>query len=161
MKVILLKDVSKLGRRYDVKEVKSGYALNLLIPQKLAVAATAEALKRNEILKAQVEGEKKVHEDLLVMNIKGLEGITLNISGKANEKGHLFAGLHREAVAAEIFKQTQLQVDPSFIQLEHPLKEVGEYEIEVKSPDFTEGVGNKAVTKKGKSVKFKVVIVGE
>jgi len=144
MKVILLKDVAKLGRKYDTKDVSSGHALNLLIPQGLAISATTEAVKRIEVLKAQTEGERKVHEDLLVMNVKGLDGITLNVSGKANEKGHLFAGLHREAIAEEIFKQTKLQVDPSFIQLEHPLKEIGEHVIEVKGG--------------GKSAKFKVVI---
>lgn len=144
MKVILLKDVPKLGRKHDVKDISSGHALNLLIPQGLAVTATAETLKQNDILRAQTEGERKVHEDLMIMNIKGLDGITLNVSGKANEKGHLFAGLHREAIAAEIFKQTQLQVDPSFIQLDHPLKETGEHEIEVRGG--------------GKSAKFKVII---
>ena len=96
MKIILTKDVQKLGQKYDVKEVSSGHALNLLIPQGLAISATPEALKRNEVLKKQVESERKVHEDLLVMNVKGLDGITLEVSGKANEKGHLFAGLHRE-----------------------------------------------------------------
>ena len=68
----------------------------------------------------------------------------MNITGKANEKGHLFAGLHREEIAKEIEKQTQLQVDPTFIQLDHPIKEVGEHEIAVKGG--------------GKSAKFKVVI---
>ena len=145
MKIILLKDVSKLGRRYDTKEVSSGHALNLLIPQGLAVTATPEAIKRIDLLKKKGEGEKKVHEDLLAKNIKDLESLTLNIKGKANEKGHLFAGLHREAIAAEIQKQTQLQVDPSFIMLEHPIKEVGEHMIEVKAA--------------GKSAKFKVVVV--
>lgn len=147
MKVILLKDVAKLGRKYDTKEVSSGHALNLLIPQKLAIAATKEALKRIDVLKAQAEGERKVHEDLLVMNIKGLDGIEITISGKANEKGHLFAGLHRESIAEEIFKQTKLQIDPSFIQLEHPIKEVGDHIVEVKGG--------------GKSAKFKVIIVGK
>ena len=144
MKIILTKDVQKLGRKYDVKEVSSGHALNLLIPQGLAISATPEALKRNEVLKKQVESERKVHEDLLVMNVKGLDGITLEVSGKANEKGHLFAGLHREEIAKEIEAQTKLQVDPSFIQLDHAIKEVGEHLIEVKGG--------------GKSAKFKLNI---
>ncbi|MEI7463265.1 MAG: 50S ribosomal L9 C-terminal domain-containing protein, partial [Candidatus Taylorbacteria bacterium] len=101
------------------------------IPQGLVLTATPDAIKRIEVQKKQVEGERAIHEELLVKNIKGLDGITLNVRGKANEKGHLFAGLHREEIAKEIEKQTQLQVDPSFIQLEHPLKEVGEHEITV------------------------------
>ncbi|MEI8327774.1 MAG: 50S ribosomal protein L9 [Candidatus Taylorbacteria bacterium] len=144
MKVILIKDVPKLGRRFDIKEVSSGHALNLLIPQGLVVTATPDAIKRFDVEKKKVEGERAVHEELLVKNIKGLDGVELHISGKANEKGHLFAGLHREEIAKEIEKQTQLQVDPSFIQLEHPLKVVGEHSIVVKGG--------------GKEAKFTVVV---
>ncbi len=144
MKIILLKDIAKVGKRFDIKEVNSGHAINFLIPKGLAVAATPDAVKRFELEKAKSEGERKVQEDLLAKNIGDLDGITLNITGKANEKGHLFAGLHREEIAAELLKQTQLSIDPSSIQMEHPIKEVGEHTIEVKTVD--------------KSAKFKVVI---
>lgn len=144
MKVILQKDIAKLGRKYDIKEVSSGYALNLLIPQGLAIIATPEAVKKTTTERVKLEGERKIHEDLLLKNIKDLEDVTLNISGKANEKGHLFAGIHKETIVAELLKQTQLQIDPSFIQMEHPIKEVGQHVVEVKGA--------------GKSVKFKVVV---
>lgn len=144
MKVILLKDVSGVGRKYDVKDVKSGFGLNLLIPNGSATAATPEALKRIQLEKAKIDGQRKVREDLLAKNIKDLDGITLKVTGKANAKGHLFAGLHREAIAAELQKQTELQVDPSFIQVEQPIKEVGTHSVEVKAHD--------------KSAKFKLVI---
>ncbi len=144
MKVILTQDVTKLGKRFDVKEVSSGYALNLLIPQGKAVTATSDALKRVELEKKKTEGERKVHEELMAKNIKNLEAVTLTVAGKANAKGHLFAGLHNEEIAAELQKQTGLQVDPSFIQLEHPVKEVGEHMIEVRAGE--------------KSAKFKLVI---
>lgn len=146
MKVILTKDVPKLGRKFEVKNVSSGYAQNLLIPKGLAIVATEQALKKAELDRKAIEGERKVMQDLIVKNIKDLDGITVSCTAKANDKGHLFAGLHKEAVAEEIFKQTQLQIDPSFIQLEHPLKEVGEHEIEVKG--------------EGESAKFKIVITG-
>jgi large subunit ribosomal protein L9 len=145
MKIILLKDVPKVGKKYEVKNVPAGHALNLLIPTGAAVAAVPEAMKRLKADKAKAEEERKVQEDLIAKNVKGLDGLVLNISGKVNDKGHLFAGLHREAIAAELLKQTQLQVDPSSIQLEHPIKEAGEHEIEVK-------------TATGESAKFKVVI---
>ncbi|MFA6601765.1 MAG: 50S ribosomal protein L9 [Candidatus Paceibacterota bacterium] len=144
MKIILLKDVAKLGRKYDLKDVASGHALNLLIPQGLAIAATPEAKKRIEVLKASLEGERKVQADLLNMNLKSLEDVMITVSGKANEKGHLFAGLHAEAIATELFKQTQIQVEPSMIVLDQPIKEVGEHLVEVKLND--------------KSAKFKLVI---
>lgn len=144
MKIILSKDVPKLGKRYDVKSVSDGHALNLLIPRGLAILATPEALKNLETQKARLEGERKVQEELLLKNIKELEGVTLNITGKANDKGHLFAGLHREEIASELNKQTKLVLDPSFIQVDHPIKEIGTHSIVVKTA--------------GKSVSFKLII---
>lgn len=144
MKVILINDVPKLGKKHDVKDVSNGHALNLLLPKGLAIAATPQALKRASAEKTKAEGERRIHEELLAGNLKSLEGVTLTISGKANDKGHLFAGLHREAIAKELINQARVQVDPSFIQLEQPLKTIGEHEVEVKAA--------------GKSVKFKVTI---
>ena len=80
----------------------------------------------------------------MAKNLKDIDGITLTVKGKANEKGHLFAGLHREEIAQELQKQTELQVDPSFIAIEHPIKELGQHAIPVKAA--------------GKSVTFKLVI---
>jgi large subunit ribosomal protein L9 len=150
MKVILLKDVQKLGKRYDVKDVSNGYALNLLLPQGLAITATPQALKRAIAEKARMQGEKDVHEELLLQNIKSLEGVIVKITGKANDKGHLFAGLNREEIAKELNAQAQIQVDPSFIQMEQPLKELGEHTVEVKIG----GLDGKA----GKSATFKVIV---
>lgn len=147
MKIILIKDVSKLGRKFDIKDVSSGYAINLLIPQGLALSATPDVVKRLEVEKKKLDEERKIHDDLLLKNLKDLDGRTLTIVGKANEKGHLFAGLHREAIVAELQKQTELQIDPSFIKIEHPVKEIGEHLIEVVAPGHA-----------GKSVKFKLII---
>lgn len=144
MKVILLKDISGVGRKYDVKDLKSGYALNFLIPKGDATAATPAAVKRVQAEKAKLDGERKVQEDLLAKNIQDLDGFTLTITGKANEKGHLFAGLHRDAIALELEKQSKLQINPSFIALDHPVKEVGEHNIVVNAG--------------GKSATFKLVI---
>ena len=60
MKIILLKDISKLGRKYDTKTVSDGHAINLLIPQGLAIAATKDAVKRIESLKAAMKSCKKL-----------------------------------------------------------------------------------------------------
>jgi len=157
MKVILQKDIAKLGKKYDVREVSSGHALNLLIPQGLAIPATADAVKRTVTKRTKSEGERKIHEDLLIKNIKDLEDVTLTISGKANEKGHLFAGIHKETIVSELLKQTQLQIDPSFIKMEQPIKEVGEHIVEVNGHSFVPGG---AMEGKGeKTAKFKIVVV--
>ena len=144
MKVILLKDVAKLGKKYEVKSVSDGHAINLLIPQGLVTIATPHALKTLEVEKSRMEAEHKIQGELLAQNIKTLSEVVLKIAGKANAKGSLFAGLHKEAIAAELAQQTRLNVSPSFIQLDHPIKELGEHMIEVKAG--------------GKSAKFKVII---
>ena len=133
MKIILLKDIANIGRRYEIKNIKDGYAINFLIPNKSAIIATEEAIKSIEIQKAKLEGERKLQENLIIKNLDGLKDITLIISSKTNDKGHLFAGLHKEDLAKEIEKQTRLSINPSFIKLDSPIKEIGEYNIEVKA----------------------------
>lgn len=135
MKVILQKDVAKLGRKFDIKDVSSGYAQNLLIPKGLAIIATEDAIKRMEVERARTEGEKRVEKDLLAKNIKDLDGVSITIIGKANDKGHLFAGIHKEAIVEELLKQTQLQIDPESISMTQPIKEIGEHTVEVKAGD--------------------------
>jgi len=137
MKIILNQDVSKVGKKYEVKNVADGHALNFLIPRGLAMAATAGALKKLEIAKTMVAVEKKVQEDLLLKNLKSLDGAKIEISEKANDKGHLFAGLHKEQIIPEIKKQTGLDVLPEFLILDKPIKEIGEQIIEVKVQNKT------------------------
>ncbi len=133
MKIILLKDVAKVGKKYDIKEISDGYALNLLIPKGLAVAATADVVKRIELEKARDEGERKVHEELLIKNLKELEGATITLTEKMNDKGHLFAGINKLEIVQAIQKQTRLQIDPEYIVLDKPLKEAGVTPVQVKA----------------------------
>jgi large subunit ribosomal protein L9 len=144
MKVILLKDVQKVGKKFEVVSVSEGFAMNSLIPRGLAEAATEKALARALKFKAADEADRKVREDLLLKNLKDIAGVTLEISGKANEKGHLFAGIHKEEIVPALKEQTRLDIDPSYIVLDKPLKEVGEHKVEVKVQD--------------KSVQFTLVI---
>lgn len=144
MKVIFLKDVPKVGKRYETKNIADGYALNLLIPKGLAVAATPDTIKRIETEKARMDGERKVQEELLLENLKGIEGATVTLVERANDKGHLFAGVHKTELIPQIEKQTRIQISPEYIVLDKPIKEVGEYPIEIR-------VGNK-------SAKFKLVV---
>ena len=131
MKVILLKDIPKIGKKYDIKNVADGYAINLLIPKKLAIPGTSEAIKNIEVIKSKDEGEKKIQQELLVKSLKELEEASIVIKEKANEKGHLFAGIHKEELAKEIEKQTRVNVSPSFIEMEHPIKEIGEHIVTI------------------------------
>lgn len=135
MKVILLKNIPKTGRRLQVIEVADGFAMNSLFPQKLAELATDEAIARADKLRAQEEAEKKVREDLLVKNLKSIEGVTIHVSGKANENGHLFAGVHKEQLVPLLKEEGKIDIDSEYIDLEKPLKEVGEHKVTVKVQD--------------------------
>jgi large subunit ribosomal protein L9 len=146
MKVVLLKDVAKIGRKHEVKEVSDGHAQNFLIPNRLAEIATEGALRRVETLKTQEGERKEVQEDLLLKNIDDLKNVTVEMEEAANEKGHLFAGIHKEELVPEIEKQTRLIVLPEHIELEKPIKEVGEHEISVRVRE--------------KQIKFKLIVRG-
>lgn len=137
MKVILLRDIPKLGRKYEVKTVSDGYGLNLLIPKGLAETASPSAEKKAEKMKLAEASHKKVQEDLLFKNLKSVDGVTLELTEKTNEKGHLFAGIHKEEIVAKMKEQKQIDLLPEFILLDRPIKEVGEHEIEVKVKDKT------------------------
>ena len=129
MKIILLKDVAKIGKRYETKEVADGFAVNSLIPQRLAIAATPDVVKRIALESAREISEKKIQEELLTKSLQSLQGTTVQYSGKTNAKGHLFAGLHAKEIAELIgFKAEHVVLDK-------PLKEVGDHTIKVKVAD--------------------------
>ena len=144
MKVILLQDVPRVGQKYDIKEVANGYGRNYLIPRGLAEVSTEKAIAKIAVLKARHEEEKKIREDLLLKNLEDLNNVKIIVQEKANDKGHLFAGIHKEEIIPAIKEQTHLDMDAEHITLEHPIKELGEHDIEVK-------VGDKSVT-------FKLVV---
>jgi len=129
MKVILLKDVKKLGRKYDIKDVADGYALNSLIPQKIAVPATSAYLKSIEEKKKQISITKDGFKKSLENAINKLPDNKLYISGKVNEKGALFAGIHEEQIIDIFKKETGITLDTEYFDLEKPIKEIGEHQI--------------------------------
>lgn len=131
MKVILLKDVAKIGKKFDVKNVADGYALNFLIPQGKAKTATVDGLAKVEVLKTHAESESKVQEDLLSKNLHEIDGKSIEISERANDKGHLFGSLHKERIAEIFSTSIHSSIEPSFIVLEKPIKDIGEHNIEV------------------------------
>ena len=131
MKVILLKDVPKLGRKFDVKDVSEGHAQNFLIPRGFVAPATDAAVKKLNEQKEKDGAEKKIQAELLLKSFGVLKETIIKISGRANDKGHLFAGIGKETLIAEILKQAHLNLDPETVILEKPIKEVGEHKVTV------------------------------
>ena len=131
MKVIFLKDVPRVGRRNDVKEVNDGYASNFLFPQKIAIPATPQALAALEKKKNEVLLDNKIQEELLLKSLAELKDKVVTISGKTNEKGSLFSAIHKKEIVEALKKEHKAEVEESFLVLDKPLKEVGEFEIPV------------------------------
>jgi len=137
MKVILLTDVANVGHKYDVKEVASGYASNFLIPRKLAEVATTKKIKEVDELKDKLNAEQKIQAELLSRNFESLKNISIEMIVPANEQGHLFKGIHREEITLTLKEQAHVDIAPEMIVLEHPIKEVGELDIEVQEGDIS------------------------
>jgi len=130
MKVILLQNIEDLGKKYEVKEVKDGYANNFLFPEKLARPATKEALQwlqdqKNVIDKEAEEDLKKAQE--LASKIDGVE---VNIPVKIGEEGQMFESINNQKIS-EVLKGMGFEVKKSQINLENPIKELGEFPIKI------------------------------
>ena len=132
MKIILLKDVKKIGRKYEIKEVADGYALNSLIPNDIAVPATASYVKLIEAKKKQSALMKEDFKKAFEYAVSKLPENKLHITGRVNEKGHLFAAIHPEQIIEEFKKETGVILCPEHFELEKPIKELGEHTINLK-----------------------------
>ncbi len=137
MKIILLQDVRKIGRRYEEKTVADGYGRNYLLARKLAILATPENLKKLEAWRARQSSEDKLQSELLEKGLSQLTGVVVTVSAKASVEGHLFAGLHREAVVEALRVQKHLALPIEAIQLEHAIKTTGDHQIAVKMGEMS------------------------
>lgn len=130
MKVIFIKDVPKLGRKYDIKEVNEGYARNFLFPQKLAEPATPKRIAEVAQMEQNVRIEKEIRDDLLGKNLAALKDVSITLVKKTNDSGSLFSGIQKsELVEALAKKKVELVEDA--IALDKPIKELGTFEIPV------------------------------
>lgn len=130
MKVILLEDIENVGKKYEVKEVKAGYARNLLFPKKIAKLATRQNLKWLEAQKETIE--KEAEEDLkkaqeLASNIDGIE---VNIKVKVGENNQLFESINNQKISEKL-KLMGFEIRKNQVKLADPIKEVGEFPIKI------------------------------
>jgi large subunit ribosomal protein L9 len=132
IKVMLLKDVSNLGKKGDVIDVSDGYARNYLFPKGLAQEVN-EGLLEN--LKLQEISKKKKEEKLIEKYRKEKELIEKNtyvIKAKVGETGKLFGSITSKDVADIINERLKLGIDKRQVELEEPIKSMGEYEVAIK-----------------------------
>ncbi|MGD8822752.1 MAG: 50S ribosomal protein L9 [Anaerolineales bacterium] len=131
MKVMLLKDVYKLGRAGDIKKVADGYGRNFLIPQGLAVMATPGVLKQaTRIAEAAAKERNRLNEELgdLAEQLKGLE---LAFPMKAGETGKLYGSVTTQMIAEAIEEETGAVIDKRQIESQ-PIKTIGAHTVAVR-----------------------------
>ncbi len=129
MKIVLIKDVKNVGRAHDVLTLSDGYALNYLIPQKLAVAATPGALKEATLRVAEKKEQGELDAALLTQNIAALADAHIVAKVKANEKGHLYDALNASDIVALVKSEARIDLLAETIKLEKPIKEIGTHTI--------------------------------
>lgn len=128
MKVILKQDVKGVGKRGEVKEVSSGYAMNFLLPKRLAEPATEAAVARLESASAKKAAAVAATEAAVGAAAKALAGGRFVIRAKAKNR-KLFGSIGAAEIAAEIGKKGIAGVEERHIVLPKPIKEIGEYPV--------------------------------
>ncbi len=131
MKIILLKDVKGIGHAHESAEVADGYALNFLIPKKLAIPATAAAMKEAELRRKQAIERAELDAKLLVQNIAALAEARIVVRAKANEKGHLYDAVGESEIQKAAKEQARIDIPDDVIKLEKPIKELGVFDIPI------------------------------
>src|SRR5215203_5686012 len=136
MRVLLLKDVYKLGHAGDIKKVADGYGRNFLIPQRLATLATAAAVKQAETLRQNAAiTRSKLNAELSGVAEK-LNGLVVDFAVKAGDTGKLYGSVTTSQITEEIKKLTGLEIDRRNVG-HQPLREIGEFKVPVRlTPDL-------------------------
>ena len=141
MRVILVKDVSGIGRAGDIKEVSDGYARNFLMPKKLAMLATIAETDR--IAKEKREKQEKLarEQEKLERSKKILEAKLFTIKAKADGR-HLFAAIHEADIAKLVSERIGTELDPKRIRLPKAIKELGSHKVTIKLSEKLEAIIN-------------------
>jgi large subunit ribosomal protein L9 len=131
MQVILLKDVARVGRRYDVVDVSNGYANNFLFPRKMAELASKEKVAGLEKLKEAARAAEDAKNAEVREKLAELSGVTVTIEVKADENGHLFKKIRAENIAEVLADEHDLEIPKEAVLLDSPLHELGEHQVDI------------------------------
>lgn len=136
MKVILLQDVARIGKRFEVVNVPDGHALNMLIPKRMAEPATPVNLKRLDARSNKIAADKSAAAASFAEVSEKLKDSTQVMAMEVNDQGHLFQGVKAENVAAHL-TEAGFAVEAGQVQLSEVLKEAGDHEITVSDGEHT------------------------
>jgi large subunit ribosomal protein L9 len=126
MKVLLTKDVYKLGRAGDVKKVADGYGRNFLLPQGLAVLATAGAMRQVDTIRAKATTRRAQQNNEMASVAEVLKGSYVTFASKAGETGKLYGSVTSQMITDELNKKYSLQLDRHQVEIQ-PIRTLGEF----------------------------------
>jgi large subunit ribosomal protein L9 len=126
MKVLLLKDVYKLGRAGEIKKVADGYGRNFLIPQGLAVLATPGAVKQAESIRVRADAQRTELNSEMGSVAEKLTGLVIGFPSRAGETGKLYGSITTQMIAEEITRKSGVEVDRRQIECQ-PIRTLGEH----------------------------------
>ena len=129
MKVILLRDIAKLGKRGEIKEVADGFAINVLIRKGDAIMATQIELTKLKQAEDKKQREKDMAENSFLKLIDEIKRAKIEITVKKHDNGHLFAAIPASDIVDAIFTATKISVNPSQIEVKTPIKALGEHHL--------------------------------
>jgi large subunit ribosomal protein L9 len=131
MKVLLIKDVYKLGRAGDVKKVADGYGRNFLLPQKMAVLATPGAIKTAERIRSKAAEKRVILNDEMSVVAKALEKVQLSFGARAGETGKLYGSITSQEVVESLQKKTGYELKRQQLDMQ-PLRTLGEHIVRIR-----------------------------
>ena len=132
MKIILLQDEKKLGKKGDLIEASEGYARHYILPKKIGVEATAKNMNDLKLQKANQERIAQEQLDAAKALAADLESKIVVVKIKAGEGGKTFGSVSSKEIAAALKEQHQIEIDKKKLQLAEALKNFGSYEVTVK-----------------------------
>lgn len=139
-RIILLKDVPKVGQRGDVKEVKDGFFRNFLLPRKLAEIASRDVLRKREKELALKSEEKQKFAKESSSEFAKIADIKLIFNAKVNKKGSLYKAISEEDIIEKLAEAGSRHIKAEWIKINKPLKTAGEHEVQIESPQGDKGI---------------------
>ena len=129
MKVLLRSDIKGVGRRGDIVNVSSGHARNFLLPNDLAIVANAGTIAQAEVMRKSRELQIAADRESARLVAASLSTTVIKIAAKAGNEGRLFGSINAAEIAKAVLDQTGVTIDRKSIQVETPLRQLGEHSV--------------------------------
>ncbi len=129
MKVLLRSDIKGVGRRGDIVNVSSGHARNFLLPNDLAIVANEGTIAQADVMRKSRELQVAADRESARLVAASLATTVITIAAKSGNEGRLFGSINAAEIVKAIFDQTGVTIDRKAVQIEAPLRQLGEHTV--------------------------------